>query len=278
MQSLIRTSLFLVFAQAVVMSPGGSLPAEGVPPAAPTAGQSDVPVRKVVLFSSGVGYFEHGGKVSGDASTELRFKSEQINDILKSLVLEDQDGGKVGTVVYPSQDPLSKTLRSFQVDISGNPCLGELLNQLRGAQVHVAATGQEIDGIILGLETKPEPAAEGQPVSVWWMNLLAGGGIRAVRLNDVREIQLQDAQLQEELNKALQALAQARDQDKKPVRINFVGQGDRRVRLVIGPAAGPTTKGDNLNRMWHALGEDERAEGRRFAVSPSARPVRGRCG
>ncbi len=41
---------------------------------------------------------------------------------------------------------------------------------------------------------------------------------------------------------------------------------DRRVRLVIGPAAGPTTKGDNLNRMWHALGEDERAEGRRFAA------------
>ena len=41
---------------------------------------------------------------------------------------------------------------------------------------------------------------------------------------------------------------------------------DRRLRLVISAAAGPTTKGDNLNRLWAALGEDERAEGVRFAA------------
>ena len=41
---------------------------------------------------------------------------------------------------------------------------------------------------------------------------------------------------------------------------------DRRLRLVIGGREGPTTKGDNLNRLWTALGEDERAEGKRFAA------------
>ena len=41
---------------------------------------------------------------------------------------------------------------------------------------------------------------------------------------------------------------------------------DRRLRLVIGGREGPTTKGDNLNRLWAALGEDERAEGIRFAA------------
>src|SRR5690606_13825569 len=41
---------------------------------------------------------------------------------------------------------------------------------------------------------------------------------------------------------------------------------DRRLRLVIGDREGPTTKGDNLNRLWAALGEDERAEGIRFAA------------
>lgn len=40
---------------------------------------------------------------------------------------------------------------------------------------------------------------------------------------------------------------------------------DRRLRLVIGQRDGPTTKGDNLNGLWTALGEDERAEGFRFA-------------
>ena len=41
---------------------------------------------------------------------------------------------------------------------------------------------------------------------------------------------------------------------------------DTRLRLVIGERVGPTTKGDNLNRLWAALGEDERAEARRFAA------------
>jgi adsorption protein B len=38
---------------------------------------------------------------------------------------------------------------------------------------------------------------------------------------------------------------------------------DPRVRLVIGTAQGPTTKADCLNRLWEALLDDERAEGRR---------------
>src|SRR5688572_8715732 len=64
---------------------------------APTFAQTkpaavEVPVKQVVLFSSGVGYFEHFGNIQGDGSTELRFKTNQINDILKSLILQDLDG------------------------------------------------------------------------------------------------------------------------------------------------------------------------------------------
>src|ERR1041384_4168130 len=105
----------------------------------PRSPNADVPITKVVLFSSGVGFFEHSGLVRGNTATELRFKTGQINDILKSIVLEDQDGGRVGTISYPSQDPLIKTLKSFQVDIAANPSLAQLLNQLRGARVTVQA-------------------------------------------------------------------------------------------------------------------------------------------
>ncbi|HEY0597676.1 glycosyl transferase family protein [Sphingopyxis sp.] len=41
---------------------------------------------------------------------------------------------------------------------------------------------------------------------------------------------------------------------------------DRRLRLVINQRDGPTTKGDNLNRLWAALCEDERADDMRFAA------------
>lgn len=196
-----------------------------------TPATTDVPVTKVVLFSSGVGYFEHAGSVRGNSATELRFKTSQINDILKSIVLQDQDGGRVGAISYPSQDPLAKTLRSFQVDITGNPSLAQLLNQLRGARVTIQAQAEKLSGIILGVETRAKGGEKGEAVAVAVLNLLTGATLRAVELQSISNLTLDDPQLQEELTRALGALVQARDQDKKPVTINFAGAGERHVRI-----------------------------------------------
>jgi hypothetical protein len=184
------------------------------------------------LFSSGVGYFEHTGTMKGDSQTELDFNKEQINDILKSLTLEDLDGGTIGTVVYPSQDPLEKILRGFQVDISNNPPLGDLLSQLRGARVKVQTHGEEFQGTILGLEKKKKYAGEkGQVVEHWALTLLSGPALRSVLLDELQRLDLEDKQVQEELQKALAAVADSRDQARKVVTIRFQGNGERRVRL-----------------------------------------------
>ena len=201
----------------------------GQSPSAPS--RTTVPVKRVVLFSSGVGYYEHDGTVHGDVATELRFKADQISDVLKSLVLQDRDGGHVAAVTYPSQAPISKTLKSFQVDITNNPSLADLLNQLRGARVTVQGPGEHISGTILGVESRRKSAGVGEPIVVPTLDLLAGGTIRAIELPSVTGLSFDDPQLEEELTKALAALAQARDQDKKPVTVDFNGTGDRRVRI-----------------------------------------------
>lgn len=203
---------------------------------APAAAQlsptrSEVPVTTVVLFSSGVGYFEHAGTVHGNGTTELRFKTSQMNDVLKSLVLQDMDGGRVTTITYPSQDPVSKTLRSFQVDITGNPSLAQLLNQLRGAKVTVTAQAERLSGTILGVETRTRANDKDIAVDVSILNLLAGATIRSVELPLINSLTFDDPQLQDELTKALSTLSLSRDQDKKPVSINFAGSGDRHVRI-----------------------------------------------
>jgi hypothetical protein len=194
-----------------------------------------IPVKQVVLYSSGVGYFEHYGTVKGSGTTELRFKTQQINDILKSLVLQDMDKGRVGVITYPSQDPIAKTLRSFQIDITANPSLADLLNQLRGAKVTISAGPEKVSGTVLGVERKQRPVGSGQGaqvVEIPFLNIIADdGAIRSISLEDIRNLQLQDRKLQDELNRALAALAGARDQDKKPVLISLQGEGERRVRI-----------------------------------------------
>jgi hypothetical protein len=204
--------------------------ADTPPVVQPAAADANVPVKTVMLFSSGVGYFEHTGTVEGSGSTELHFKSQQINDILKSLILQDS-GGKVTTVSYASQDPLEKTLAAFQVNIADNPSLGDLLGRMRGAKVKVTVDGEEMEGTILGLEQRDEPGKPDKPIQRWFMNLIAGGTIRQVELDHVSKLELEDPALQQELTQALQILAKSRDQDKKAVTIHFDGKGQRSVRI-----------------------------------------------
>ena len=174
-------ALRLVLAS-LVLVPRAVLFAQGTPV------RTEVPVRTVVLFSSGVGYFEHAGTVRGAGSTELRFKTSQINDILKSLVLQDENGGTVSRINYPSQDPLSKTLRSFQVDITANPSLADLLNQLRGARVTIQTQGERLTGTILGVERRRRPTERGETVESPVLNVLTGATIRAIELQSVTSL------------------------------------------------------------------------------------------
>ena len=83
-----------------------------------------LPLKRVVLFSSGVGFFEHSGKVQDDAKVEMKFKVGDINDLLKSMVVQDLDGGQVSTVTYGSKDPITKTLEELLRRSDGQPHLG----------------------------------------------------------------------------------------------------------------------------------------------------------
>jgi hypothetical protein len=186
------------------------------------------------------------------------------------------DGGKVAAVTYPSQDPVAKTLKSFQVDITANPTLADLLNQLRGAKVSVTVGAEEQQGTVLGVEKKQRPVGkgdEGKLAEVAVLNLLTEGGIRSISLDEVRNLKIDDPQLREELQRALQALSQARDQDKKPVTISFRGQGDRRVRLgyVVEAPVWKTSYRLILSDAPDGAGAQEKEPGRAAPNGP-ARP------
>jgi len=202
----------------------------GISCAAGADDSTDIPVKAVTLYSSGVGYFQHSGTVTGNATTVLPFNVAQINDVLKSLVLEDK-GGQVVGVTYASQDPLAKTLKSFQVDITGNPSLDQLLNQLRGSKLTVNLAAEQVSGVILGIEDRVRPAGDNKTYNVHVLNLLTSGSIRAIDLTEIHDVHLDDPELQDELSKALAAVAASRDQDKRPVTIHFQGQGQREVLL-----------------------------------------------
>ncbi len=195
----------------------------------PDADRPAIPISRVVLFNSGVGFFERAGTVEGNAEVEFRFRVEDVNDLLKSLVVQDLDGGQVSAVGYASKDPVSKTLKSFAIDLTEELTLGQLLSQLRGQRVELEAPNR-IEGAILGVETVTQKVDD-TIIKKQILNLVTDEGLRAVPLDSVSHIRLLDQQLDSELRRALAVLAGSHDMTKKPVTISFRGEGKRRVRI-----------------------------------------------
>lgn len=207
------------------------IPATVTPLAKPAV---NVPVNRIVLFSSGVGYFEHNGSVTGNVTADLRFETAQINDVLKSLVVYDRGGGSVKTITYPANDPVNRTLRSFEVNLSGDPPLADILKQIRGAKVAVTVADESLSGAILGVEAKEKPvgrSGEEKVIRTFVVNIITESGIRSVSLDDIRKLDILDEKIRKEMNQALAALVQARDQSKKTVTVHFDGNGARSVGM-----------------------------------------------
>ena len=210
-----------------------ALPALLLPPGVLSAAEpaaADLPLEKVVLFTSGVGYFQHGGTVTGDAAVTMSFRAENINDLLKSMVVEDLGGGTVPAVSYASRDPITKTLGTFAIDLTDNPSIGQILGRLRGEQIEVEAA-TPADGTIVGVETRKVPAGDDQTVEKDFITILTADGLRTLALDTITRIRLVDGQLQEELEQALAVLALGHDSEKKSVSVAFAGDGERPVRI-----------------------------------------------
>lgn len=185
-----------------------------------------VPIRKITLYRSGVGYFERSGRIEGDAELQLRFNTDQINDILKSMVLLDRGGGRIDAVSYGSKEPLARRLASFGVDISGNPSIPDLLSQLRGAPIRVSA-GEQIQGTILGIEQRvvPPTGKDDRVRTEPFLNLVTPDGLRSIAISGISSFVILDKELAGELNKALATLAEYRADRSKTVDIHFSADG-----------------------------------------------------
>ncbi len=189
-----------------------------------------IPVERIVLFNSGVGFFEHRGEVQGDDQVELQFKTTDINDLLKSMVLQDLGGGSIPMVSYGSRDPITKTLRTFAIDLTNNPTLFDLLTQVRGRELIVHAPS-EIRGTLVGAESRPQAVPGGEPIKADYITLMTEEGLQSVAINAISRIQMADADLEKEFRSALKILASAHNTDKKTVTITFQGEGQRPVRV-----------------------------------------------
>ena len=79
-----------------------------------SAEAAELQLKRVMLSSGGVGYFEYQAQVEGWETIEIPVRLDQVDDVLKSAVIFDDKGGS-GVVELQGRDSLAEIFRTMPV-------------------------------------------------------------------------------------------------------------------------------------------------------------------
>ncbi len=225
-------------------------------PVMATAMAADLPVREVVLYKSGVAYFERAGRLGPGESARLDFKATDMNDVLKSLTVGDTAGGAIAGLRYDSSEPLAEKLAEYPFHIDDKEPLSTFFDRMRGARIDMKYGAETVSGTIVTarLATASDKSAEKEQVVL----LLDSGELRTLDLAAAASIRFNDPKLQVQLKDYLTAVNQSRSKEKRSVYIDSSDAKERQIvasymlpspvwkssyRLIFGAQNEPTLEG-----------------------------------
>ncbi|MEP7364662.1 MAG: hypothetical protein ABI972_15505, partial [Acidobacteriota bacterium] len=216
---------------------------------------ADLNVKRVVLFKHGVGFFERQGELGPGESARLDFKSEEMNDVLKSLMVNVQGGGSISGLRYDSSIPIQNKLAEFPFPPGERQPLSTLIDHLRGSQLELQLGAQTVVGTIVSArQTVTKENGEREVVVL----LTNEGDIRTLDLTAASSVRFVDAKLQLQFKDFLATLLQSRSRERRSVYIDSTDSGRRNIlasymspmpvwkssyRLVFPATGDPTLEG-----------------------------------
>src|SRR5215470_2216672 len=219
-----RTALvvcaLIAIALPVIRAQTPPIPARPVQP-------GNIPVRRVILYKNGIGYFEHVGRVSGNQTVTVAFNSTQLNDVLKTLTTIDLGNGRVTGVSYNSQAPLTQRLDGLRLPVGEHATLPQLLDALRGARIEARTGDRVVTGRLLGVEEHSR-SKNGETTATEEITLVGDtGDIRVVEITPAVTVRLAERDSTQQVGAYMGLLASARGSDQRQLKIATAGTGDR---------------------------------------------------
>ena len=190
-----------------------------------------LPVKRIVLFKHGVGYFEREGRIEGDTAIELQFKAAEMNDVLKSLTALDLDGGAISSISYESTKPTARLLEEVAIELPDVNVLTSLLSQIKGASVSFTLADKKREGEVVGTETFERHAGDKTWTEDHIIVLTSAGELQNYPLLEMESLMLQDQKIQGDLRYLLETLLASKRADQKKMSIFAKGDGSRRVHV-----------------------------------------------
>ena len=201
-----------------------AIPAAAAPPA-PTP----LALKRVMLSSGGVGYFEYEAPVEGDATVTLDVPLDQVDDVLKSLVVYDS-AGSVGEITLPGREKPAQSFADLPFDPSALNSAADLLNALQGSEIRIVGP-RSLVGRLVHVDQETVAGPGGVAETRARVSVMTPAGLQQAVLQDVEAIAFADPDLQRQVAAALARIASYRLSGQRRLSIRTRGAGARTVRL-----------------------------------------------
>ena len=218
----------VIWAQGIMDSRTASSGISGADRSETAAARSEasiIPLKRVVILTSGLAYYEHSGNISGGVTIELPFRLDAVNDALKTLIINDPSSANP-SVTYQSENTLIQTLRSLSIDLSDMPNMATILTRLRGVEVSVTSSASSsLTGRITGIEYRPSAGQFFTGMNEPWLIINTRNGMTSINLNEVNSIRFTDSVIEQDLNRSLDLIAASRNSNSRQLLVNLPGTG-----------------------------------------------------
>ena len=189
-----------------------------------------LPVRRVVLYKNGMGYFEHSTRIRGSQDLAIDFTTSQLNDVLKSLTAVDLGEGRISGVRYNSIAPLDERLKALRLPFGEQLTRIDFLAALRGARVEVHNGSEAATGRLLSVEKEKRFNEKGDSYEVTEFSVMSDSGdMRNFDLGPSTSVRLAERDLSDEVEKYLNLIGSSRARDLRRMTISATGSGEREI-------------------------------------------------
>jgi hypothetical protein len=187
-----------------------------------------LPVKRVVLYKNGVGYFEHSARVDGNQELGIDFTTGQLNDVLKSLTVVDLGEGRISGIRYNSIAPLDERLRALRLPFGEQITRSDFLSALRGSRVEVRSKAESATGRLLSVEQEDRINDSGATYHVTDFSIITDTGeMKNFELGSAVSVRLAERDLNDEVGRYLNLVGSSRARDLRHMTISDAGSGNR---------------------------------------------------
>ncbi|MFS8045041.1 DUF4139 domain-containing protein [Rhizobium sp. BR 314] len=176
-------------------------------------------IRSITLSSGGLAQVSRSADINSDGVIRIEVPLDQVDDILKSLVVNGSAGSVAGMALAGPQ-PLREAFKGLPFSLEALSSVPSLLTSMQGAKVSVTSDGKTVEGSVLGIEARKVD----EKATAYLLTVIdKDGAVETLLLGEDASVRFDDPDTRAKLAKATAAIARGKNDRTRAIDIRVNG-------------------------------------------------------